>query len=207
MRSLFPSIRWLLAAGLCASVIFAAGCAPREQQAITKKPAPLFVEKPKPKSATVKPVLDVQPKKPVPQFIVDTRGVTLNWSAKEGTQMTANAKSASFNEVTQSGTLLDFSAKLYENGKLTAAVSAPLAEADTKKRTVTASGGVTLKSFERKTVVTAKWIRWYANTHKLVGNGGVKIVSESGTIDGAAFVADTALKTLTVKDSGKGLEF
>ena len=94
-------------------------------------------------------------------------------------------------------------------------MTAPRAVADTSKRTVTATGGVVLKSTSaaalgsavRDTVVHAQRIRWYANAHKFVGDGGVKISSTSGTIEGAAFVADTALKTISVRDSAKGLGF
>ncbi len=35
------------------------------------------------------------------------------------------------------------------------------AVADTVNRGVTATGGVTLKSVERNTVVKAAWIKWY----------------------------------------------
>lgn len=193
---------------LCACVVLAAGCARRKPDASPDKARSLFVDQPskhspKPNKTGKDANLDLP--KGV-KLDITQRGVTLRWSEKNGTQMTASAKSASFNEVTQTGTLLDFSAKLYENGKLTAAMSAPRATADTAKRTIIASGGVTLKSLERQTVVNAAWMKWNAGTHKLVGDGGVRIKSTSGTVDGAAFVADTTLKTLIVRDSGKGLE-
>ena len=210
MQSMFsPTFRRFLLVASCTGIVLAAGCARREPAEPVEKPRSLFVDhkskqSPKP-GKSAKDAGDVVP--PGPKLEFTQRGVTLRWSEKNGTQMTASAKSASFNEVTQTGTLLDFSAKLYENGKLTAAVSAPRATADTAKRTIIASGGVVLKSLERQTVVNAAWIRWNANTRKVVGNGGVKIKSASGTVEGAAFVADTGLRTLTVKDSAKGLEF
>ena len=206
MRFMFsPTFRRFVLMALCACIVIAAGCARRKPAESPTKPRSLFVDKlsPKPNS----PGKDANANVPQgPKIEFTQHGVTLRWSEKNGTQMTASAKSASFNEVTQVGTLLDFSAKLYENGKLTAAISAPRATADTAKRTILASGGVTLKSLERQTVVNAAWIKWNANTRKVVGNGGVRIKSTSGTVDGAAFVADTALKTLTVKDSAKGLD-
>ena len=199
--------RFLLIAG-CAGIVFAAGCARRRPVESPNKPAPLFVDHPPKQSPKSKnPPKDASANAPQGlKLDIEGRRVTLRWSEKNGTQMTASATSASFNEVTQIGTLLDFSAKLYENGKLTAAISAPRATADTAKRVIVASGGVVLKSLERQTVVNSAWIKWNANTHKIVGNGGVSIKSTSGTVDGAAFIADTGLKTLTVKDSGKGLE-
>lgn len=188
---------------------FTAGCA-REKAAPVSKPRSLFVDG-TPKPAAVPKKAD--PGRPKIEFKFVTpkgngaqRSVTLKWAEKDGTQMMCSAKSADFNEVTQVGTLVDFSAQLYENGKLTASVRAPLATADTAKRVIVASGGVVLKSLERATVVKAGWIKWYAGSDKVVGGGGVSIKSTNGSIDGAAFVADTALKTLRVQDSGKGLE-
>ncbi|MHB9035634.1 MAG: LPS export ABC transporter periplasmic protein LptC [Armatimonadota bacterium] len=133
------------------------------------------------------------------------QGVTLNWMEKGQVRMSAVATEVKGSEVTRVGELTDFSGKLYENGKLVATVVAPKAVADTVNRIVTATGGVTLKSMERNTTVKAQWMKWYAKDQKVVGDGGVKIESTMGTMQGAAFVADTGMKTITVKDSAKGL--
>lgn len=167
-----------------------------------KKPLPLLVDGKSKQDKDRKTIAT-----PGLRLEVTQKKVRLCWAAKEGTQMVAIARSSNLNEETQTGTLLDFSAKLYENGKLSASVSAPLATADYKKKVVVASGGVVLKSLVRQTVVNAGWIKWYVDKHKIVGNGGVKIQSAAGSVDGAAFVADTTLKTLKVMDSGRGLEF
>lgn len=207
MRFMFsPTFRRFMLLALCAGIVLASGCARHTPAEPVGKPPSLFVDskaKQAPKPARPAQVV-VAP--PGPKLEFTQHGVTLRWSEKNGTQMSASAKSASFNEVTQTGTLLDFSAELYENGKLTAAVSAPRATADTAKRTIIASGGVVLKSLERQTVVNASWIRWNANTSKVVGNGGVKIKSANGTAEAAAFTADTSLKSYTLLSSGKGLE-
>jgi hypothetical protein len=210
MRSKFcPTFRWFVLTALCAGMAFAAGCA-SEKPAAPVKPGSLFVDgTPKPavvlrKDDPGRPKIEVKFETPKGNGI--QRSVTLKWAEKDGTQMMCSAKSADFNEVTQVGTLVDFYAQLYENGKLTASVRAPRATADTAKRVIVASGGVVLKSLERATVVRAAWIKWYAGSDKVIGNGGVSIKSTNGSIDGAAFVADTALKTLTIKDSEKGLE-
>jgi len=201
---------------LCAALALTAGCA-RPKPATPAKPGPLLIDgTPKSGKPSGKPS---PPKdgdtKPRPKILVtvnapngsDTRrSVTLKWSEKNGTQMTCSAKSADFNEVSQVGTLVDFSAQLYENGKLTASIRAPLATADTAKRIIIASGGVVLTSLERATEVRANWIKWNAGSDKVIGNGGVTMKSTNGSVQGAAFVADTALKKLTVLDSGKGLE-
>lgn len=216
MRSMScPTFRLFLLAVLCASIVLAAGCAHKESVVPVAKPRPLFVGgTPKPDPASHKPIA-APPKNERPriEFKFDApsgkgsqTGVTLRWDEKNGNQMTASAKSGSFNEVTQVGTLLDFSAKLYENGKLTAAMTAPEATADTAKRVIVASGGVLLNSLERKTVVQAARVKWYANSHKIVGTGGVRIQSENGLATCEAFTADTSLKTYTLLSSAKGLE-
>lgn len=142
-----------------------------------------------------------------PKLQMTQQGVTLSWIENGVVRMSAKAREGQINEVTKVGQLLDFSAKMFEDGKLTTTMSAPKVVADTEKRVVTATGGVTLKSLDRKTTVKAQWMKWYSRQHKVVGDGGVKITSEMGTMQGAAFVADTALKTLRVMNSAKGLEF
>lgn len=206
-----PTFRRLLLTALCAGIVLAAGCAREKAMETPKSPRPLLVggdPKSGPKSAKpgkTSPFSKIKP----PQIMVTQRGVTIRWDAKDGTQMTATAKSGDYNQVTQVGTLLDFSGKLYENGKLTASVSAPMATIDAAKRTVIATGGVTLRSLERQTVVKSSWIKWYANQHRIVGDGGVHMESKNEPntmkMDAAAFQADTALKTLKVMDSAKGL--
>lgn len=133
------------------------------------------------------------------------KAVTLRWTQKGLLRMSARASQLEGSEVTRTGTLVNFTAQLYENGKVTATLSAAKATADTKNRTVTAVGGVTMRSLVRKTTVKCDWARWSEKAQKVVGDGGVRIDSEMGTIEGAAFVADTALNTVTIKDSAEGL--
>jgi len=138
------------------------------------------------------------------------KGVTLRWIEKNKNGMTAIARKFEGNEVTRKGVLVDFSAELFQDGKLTSSVTAPKVVADEANRTLTAAGGVTLKSLDRGTVVTCEWIKWSARENKIVGNGGVRVVSNVGggdryEMEGAAFEADTALKTLKIMNSPKGL--
>jgi len=142
-----------------------------------------------------------------PKVTITTQGVTVTWPDPKGNKlMTARAKQLSWDELQQKGSALDFSAKLYENGKLTATMSAPKAEVDTKNQIVLATGGVTLTSTERKATAKAGWMKWYAKKKTVIGNGGVKIKTPMWETQGAAFVADTTLKTFTIKDSAEGLE-
>ncbi|MGC8861188.1 MAG: hypothetical protein ACP5R5_00260 [Armatimonadota bacterium] len=146
----------------------------------------------------------------MPNLKIVQKGITLRWLEKNRTGMAARARKFEGSEVTRKGVLVDFSAELYENGKLTTTLTAPRVVADEANRTLTAAGGVTLKSLERGTVVRAEWIRWLARQNKIVGNGGVKVVSNTQEgdryeVEGAAFEADTALKTIKIMNSAKGL--
>jgi hypothetical protein len=206
MRYFVPTFRQLLIAGLCVSTLLAAGCA-RQPAKPRGKPAALLVDKGinAPKNEK-KPLMD-EPKPPAPpKLIVDQGGVTLSWSDKAGRTMVAKAKSDSYSLRTQIGTLLDFSAKLYENGALLASMKAPHAYVDTGKRFVVATGGVDLQFAKPQTKVRSAWIKWSPDKHKIVGNGGVTMTYPNGTVHAAAFVGDTEKQTLELRDSGKGLD-
>lgn len=205
MRYLVPTFRQLLIAGLCAAMALAVGCArqPSETQA---KPVKMLAGKNDSIGSGAKPLVDAKPKPPAPKLDIIQRGVTLSWNDKAGRSMIASAKSDSFNLRTQVGTLLDFSAKLYENGELLASMTAPHAYVDAERRVVVATGGVELKFANPRTHVRSEWIKWTPDKHKIVGNGGVAMTYPNGTATAAAFVGDTAKKTLELRDSGKGLE-
>ena len=201
--SLIPPARIELLLGLITLLTGSGGCgqplrptssqAPKAQQSrpAAKQPAP------KPPDTT-------------PEIKFIQTGITLKWTEKGKTRMSAKARQLEGNEVTQTGVLLDFSAELYENGKLTTTMTAPKVVADNAKRTVLATGGVVIKSLDRSTIVKSGWAKWFSREQKIVGNGGVKVTSTMGTNDhyemqGAAFETDTALKTIKIKNSAKGL--
>jgi len=146
-----------------------------------------------------------------PTLELSQQGITLNWIEKGVLRMSATAKELQGKEVFSTGRLTDFSGKMYENGKLTGTMTAPTVLVDMKTRVVTATGGVVLKLVEHNAIIRSKWMKWYSKQQKIVGNGGVTINmttnSDKQTLTGAAFVADTALKNLTVKGSTKGLDF
>ena len=142
-----------------------------------------------------------------PTLVLIQRDAKVNWSDPDGQrQMTATAREIGINQESLKGQALDFSGKLYENGKLTAEIRAPKAVIDYNTRTVTATGGVVMKSLKRQTTVRAEWVRWYARKHRIVGNGGVKIDSPDLNGEGAAFTADTGLRNYVLLSSAKGLE-
>lgn len=192
-----------------------AGCSRREETTAPEKPARKKTiaseTKNKPannanKQKDVKPAQDSNPAKSVgPLIEVEQKTVTLRWVEKGVLRMSATAREGRINELTKTGVLTDFAANLYENGKLTASLTAPKVVADTVNRVVTATGGVNVKSTVRNTTLKAGWVKWFAREQKLIGNGGVKIKTDMWETESAAFVADTGLKTLTLKNSAKGL--
>jgi len=179
-----------------------AGCA---RQCVTP-PARPAVQVPAANAAAKKPDPPATAAYTGPRLELSQKTVTLRWIEKGLLRMSVTASEFNGDEVTRTGSLLDFSAKLYENGKLTAEMSAPKAVADTTNRIVTATGGVSLRSVERKTSIKAGWMRWFARENRVVGSGGVSIESTMGTVEAAAFEADTALKTISVKDTTKGIK-
>jgi hypothetical protein len=178
---------------VCAAAVLAfAGCGPADSGKTTKPVA----------HTPAKPVIAAATG---PKLGLIQKGVTLRWVEKGTLRMTATAKEFRGNEVTKKGELIDFSAQLYENGKPATTMTAPKVVADTANRIVTATGGVVMKSLSRDTVVKSQWAKWYEKKQKVVGDGGVTVTSDTWRAESAAFVADTGLKTLSLRDSTKGL--
>lgn len=140
-----------------------------------------------------------------PNIIVTQHNIDIKWSDGSTTRMKATAKELVANEVNKNIVVNNFTGEFYEKGKLSAKISAKKAFIDGQSRTIIATDGVKISSTMRNTSVTASWIKWYSKQGKIVGNGGIKITSEMGTIEAPAFEADTTLEKFTVKNSGKGL--
>ncbi|MDH7601868.1 MAG: hypothetical protein QHI38_06945 [Armatimonadota bacterium] len=145
----------------------------------------------------------------LPSLETVVKRVTIRWTDKNKMTLSATAAKLEGSEVTRKAVMTNFSAELYQDGKLTTTLAAPKVEADEARRTLTAAGGVTLKSLDRGTVVKCAWVKWYARENRIVGDGGVKVTSKlaSGAkyeMEGAAFQADTALKNITITDSARG---
>ncbi len=206
MRHFIPGFRRLLVVTLCVGIILAAGCARREPEP-SIQPTDLLVDKaPDAKANPKKPLIEASKPPEMPDLSITQEGVTLSWDDKSGRTMVAKAKSDSFDLRTQIGTLLDFSAKLYENGALLASMTAPHAYVDGSKRVVVATGGVDLQFTNPPTRVRSAWIKWIPDKHRIIGNGGVKMTYPNATATAAAFIGDTRKQTLELRDSGKGLE-
>ncbi|MCX8052257.1 MAG: LPS export ABC transporter periplasmic protein LptC [Armatimonadetes bacterium] len=159
-------------------------------------------------SAQTKPVVPAQGA--VPNLKIVQKSLAFQWIEKNKPSLKATAREFQGDEISRKGILLDFRGELYDNGKLTTTMTAPKVVVDAEKRTVTATGGVLIKSLVRRTVVRSEWAVWYSRQNKIVGDGGVRWTSEmngKGRFEGqsAAFEADTALKTITALSSAKGL--
>ncbi len=141
-----------------------------------------------------------------PKLAASGKKPELTWVENGSLRMHATAQEFEGDEINKIVVLKDFSGEMYENGKISTMMTAPKVVADDTKRIVTASGGVILKSLDRKTVMSANWIRWFAKEQRVIGIGDVKVTSEMGDMTGAAFEADTALKKWKVTDSAKGLK-
>lgn len=104
------------------------------------------------------------------------------------------------------GSLTGVSAVLFQKGRATATLAAPLARADSAQQTVTASGRVHVKSLvEPGTMIDADTVVWHAKTNVVDATGNVVYRNgKSGvTLRGPRFRANTALQTITSVGAGQ----
>ena len=111
---------------------------------------------------------------------------------------TANVQSAEASTLAD-GTLMsqmeNVDGILYEQGKPAAKFSAPKVTYDDLNKTVTAHGGVKIRSLIQKdTTLTCDNVTWYPKTDKLIGKGNVVMTSGKFSQSGPSFQADTKLK-------------
>jgi len=193
------------------SVLLASGCSrnrPVEKPASVVASAPVVKVKEQAKPVKTEEVKKPKPAKdplpaeePIPKIGFIQKYVTLNWIDNGQTRMKAKSREFKGDEITKQGVFIDFTAELYENGKLTATMKAPKAVVDGDKRTVVASGGVKMKSMKRETSLVADKVTWYAKEKKIVGSGGVKVNSTTGDITAAEIETDTTLSKIVVRGS------
>lgn len=132
---------------------------------------------------------------------ISSRKISLTWAQNGQTKLEATAIELTGDTAAGTAAMKSVSASLYDKGKIVAKMAAPLVMADEKTRIVTATGGVTITSTVPESTiktVKAQWIKWYLRQDKLVGNGGIHAQGPVSTIDAAAFVADTRLKTIRI---------
>ena len=106
--------------------------------------------------------------------------------------------------------LHDVAATLYQNGIPEAYMTAPRAVGDQSTRTITATGGVFIKSLtdrgpSGRSTLRADRVQWQADKNQVLATGHVAYKNgKNGLIlRGPAFQADTALRTLHSVGAGR----
>ncbi|MCX6374799.1 MAG: hypothetical protein NTU88_01950 [Armatimonadetes bacterium] len=92
-------------------------------------------------------------------------------------------------------------ASLYKNGKIAGVLTAPSVMADSRKKEIWASGGVTVSSAVENATASADRIVWKAREDRLYGAGSIKMVRENVSVAASSFQADTVLKKSRFTDA------
>jgi len=111
-----------------------------------------------------------------------------------------------FQPSTLRGALTGVSALLFQKGKPTARLTAPVARADRASQTVTASGRVHVYSVTQPgTTLEADTVVWHAKTNQVEASGSVvyRNGKQGTTVRGPRFLANTALQTITSAGPGR----
>ena len=98
------------------------------------------------------------------------------------------------------------SVRLYRNGKPSSRLEAPRVIADSRTKSIRASGGVKVVSAEQKASVQAEQLTWDSRTDMLTGKGAVKMIKNNMTITAGSFKADTALKKASFSDGSMSMD-
>ena len=97
-------------------------------------------------------------------------------------------------------------AVLYESGKVVSKLDAPRVVADSRKREIKATGGVTVVSVEDKTSAYSEQLVWKSREDKIIGTGAVKMVKGNISIMARSFIADAALKRAKFFDAETSMD-
>lgn len=140
---------------------------------------------------------------PIPEIKLASKDVILDWADKNG-KMMMSAKASDFSGNQKEGKLVlrNFSGTLFEKGKKSAYIEAPLATATSKDKIVQVDKGVRIKSFTNNSSMVANKIVWLAEKDKIYAYDGV-LTTEYGKITGKFFELNTALETFEVSDNPK----
>jgi hypothetical protein len=134
-----------------------------------------------------------------PKVAAKLQGIRLDWQEAGKPKMIAKAARASGSTAPGTASLAQVTADLYSGGRPVARLTAPIVDADERTRTVTASGGVTVKSLDMNSaiqVLKAARVTWLARKDRLVGEGGVTAVGPRASLRASAFAADTRMRTV-----------
>jgi lipopolysaccharide export system protein LptA len=131
------------------------------------------------------------------QTIVDPKsGVTL-WTANvQSAEATTSASGALMTEMD------GVDGQFYEQGKPADAFTASKVSYDDHTKSVTAHGGVTIRSLTQKeTTLTCDSVVWRSANNSLIGTGHVVLHSGKFTQTGPSFTADTRLKDVVMRST------
>ena len=137
----------------------------------------------------------------IPQIKLDTNDVKLEWSDTKGKLMTCIAKQFSGDQISNMLSLSDFTATLYESGKLSAKVQAKKAVLDVTKKEIKITTGVKVVSLVNNTSLIANKLLWKSKENTIYAQEG-ELNSPYGKITGKYFTLDTKLEIFQVSDTG-----
>ena len=130
---------------------------------------------------------------------VVTSGVKeLSWQSGGQYVMRAKARELVADEVTGKASLKDGHAIMFKQGKEAALMSAKLIEADRRAMTLSATGGITVRSLMRNTQVRAQSVSWWRKDNRLSAAGGVSVTSSAGSISADRMDGDIDMKRITL---------
>ena len=126
------------------------------------------------------------------------------WSDSRGRRvMEAQFKEAVGSQTGNNSTLelRTVKASLYKNGRIAGILTAPSVRADSRKKEIWASGGVTVSSAVENATASADRIVWKAREDRLYGTGNVNMAKQNVSVAASSFQADTALKKSRFTDA------
>ena len=146
---------------------------------------------------------------PMRRQAAEIQGAKINvqWRDSAGRPMLmVAAENLEGKEVGQKVVLQKAVCRFYQDGKLSATMTAPRIEADGEKRTLMASGGVMVKTPGGESYARSDSALWEAARRTIHGKGNVVVMWRGAELTGDEFVADMELGRIQIisKSNGKG---
>lgn len=145
-----------------------------------------------------------EPREPESTLEAEFSKARIIWSDAQGRRvMEAQFREAVGSQTGNNSTLelRTVKASLYRNGKVAAILTAPSVRADSHKKEIRASGGVSVSSALENAKASADRIVWKSREDKLYGAGNVNMAKQNVSVAASSFQADTALKKTRFTDA------
>lgn len=136
----------------------------------------------------------------LPEIVIDTKDVKIEWAGNDGAVMKAVAKKFSGEQKSNSMVLEDLTADLYEKGIKSATLTAHIAYLDGNSKEIRVDKGAKVVSHSHNGILTANKIVWKSKENKIFAQKGI-LESKAGKITGNSFVLDTKLEVFEVSDN------